>query len=309
MCEMPVFYHKSTLMIVDDDEIVLKAVSKFFQKKFIIKPFINPLECIDYYKNNISALSGRYFIKADVGHEYYNVANYAPVNLDMENIYRLSSDPERHSEISILVVDYNMPGINGIELCNRLSAYPVKKILLTGMASIDIAIDALNKGIIDCYLTKGSENLVDQLNYYVNFLSKKYYDNLTKPILSHLEADNRLPLSDSVFVDYVNKHYLSEKMYEYTLIDKNGSLILIDEDGKVNYLIVHTEKSLHDFIELNDDVCEADSHLKAIKNREKVPFFGVGAECWQFPVTEWDKYFFEPVLLKGRENYYISIIS
>ncbi len=59
-------------------------------------------------------------------------------------------------ELALVVSDYHMPGMNGIELLSqvRKDAPSVTRILLTGAAGLDMALDAVNKGNIFRFLIK-----------------------------------------------------------------------------------------------------------------------------------------------------------
>ena len=64
------------------------------------------------------------------------------------------------SEISIVISDYKMPGLDGLETLNRiLSINPeITRILLTGYATMESAIQATNEGL-DGFLTKPFDNI------------------------------------------------------------------------------------------------------------------------------------------------------
>jgi CheY-like chemotaxis protein len=64
------------------------------------------------------------------------------------NMVHMIYEPSRFNNIAVLVVDYSMPTINGIEFCKQLGDKHVYKILLTAEADSDIAINAFNDGII-----------------------------------------------------------------------------------------------------------------------------------------------------------------
>lgn len=68
---------------------------------------------------------------------------------------------QHRSEISIVISDYKMPGLDGLETLARIvSINPeVTRILLTGYATMDSAIRATNEGI-DGFLTKPFDNVV-----------------------------------------------------------------------------------------------------------------------------------------------------
>ena len=67
---------------------------------------------------------------------------------------------QRLSEISIVISDYKMPGLDGLETLNRiLSINPeITRILLTGYATMESAIQATNEGL-DGFLTKPFDNV------------------------------------------------------------------------------------------------------------------------------------------------------
>lgn len=57
---------------------------------------------------------------------------------------------------AVVISDYRMPFINGIELFSRILAMDVhvQRIMLTGHAELQMAIDAVNHGKINAFLTK-----------------------------------------------------------------------------------------------------------------------------------------------------------
>jgi CheY-like chemotaxis protein len=46
----------------------------------------------------------------------------------------------------VLVVDYSMPQMNGVEVCEALRHLPCKKILFTGAADEKVAVERLQSG-------------------------------------------------------------------------------------------------------------------------------------------------------------------
>jgi response regulator RpfG family c-di-GMP phosphodiesterase len=77
-----------------------------------------------------------------------------------------TTSPERARElldggrIDLLIADIDMPGINGLELVAhvRRTRPAVVRILLTGDASLESAMDAINRGEVHRYFTKPWRN-------------------------------------------------------------------------------------------------------------------------------------------------------
>jgi CheY-like chemotaxis protein len=61
-------------------------------------------------------------------------ADQCNVALDLERIYRIAEQRQRFATPSVLVVDYSMPQMNGLEFCAAVAHLPCKKILFTGAA-------------------------------------------------------------------------------------------------------------------------------------------------------------------------------
>jgi len=309
MFTLPIFYHTSTLITVDDDDLILKSLALLFKNRFMVMPFHQPKECIKFFDSYRSPLSKTTLLQSCTEHEQYDSPYRSFINFDMTQLHLENNKHERKNEISVMIVDYNMPGMNGIELCKILRTIPVKKILLTGEASLNEAVAAFNDKVIDCFIRKDSPSLAHQIQHYVKNLSLQYYREQTNALCSHLEANGMIPLSDPIFAQHFSEWCASESIQEYTLIDRNGSLMAMNNDDQASYFIVHTDQSLDAFLELNDDVNDAEPFLQDIKQRKLIPFFGTGKECWEFQPNEWQPYLYPPTVLNGREKYYWAIVK
>ena len=126
----------------------------------------------------------------------------------------------------------------------------------------------------------------------------------TIQLQKHLETDNLLPISDPDFVGFFMEWCSINRIREYFIIDHNGNFLTIDENGKAQFFIVHTERTLNNFVDLNADTVESKLLIEAAKTREKIPFFGEKKESWEVEHSEWHKCFYTPNILKGREKYY-----
>jgi DNA-binding NarL/FixJ family response regulator len=141
---LPLFSHPLTVALIDDDSLFLEAMTALLKENYPLKMFNNPINAVDFFYNYTSLLSSLKLIREDT------------------------------EEIGVIIIDHNMPGMNGIEVCRKLKLLPIKKILLTGEGSDKFAIDALSEGVIDCFLRKDSLSLPEDINLNLKLLIQEY---------------------------------------------------------------------------------------------------------------------------------------
>ncbi|GFK92849.1 Hydrogenase transcriptional regulatory protein hupR1 [Fundidesulfovibrio magnetotacticus] len=113
-----------------------------------------------------------------------------------EALEKITSEGPFH----VVVSDFKMPGMNGVELLTRVKAVSPKsvRVMLTGHADMDVAIDAVNSGSVFRFLTKPCS--MDQLTTAVDAaLEQNRLLNLEKDLLR-----NTLLGSVSVIVEILS---------------------------------------------------------------------------------------------------------
>jgi|GEM_PF-2999604 len=162
-----------------------------------------------------------------------------------------TTDPEdaisiiNHSKYDIVICDYNMPGINGIEVLrhSRQVMPYAARVLMTGHSDINIAISAINEGSIFYYITKpwtteqlstmmqrAKESKIhteDQTYLYVT--SNNITDHLTGTIdkLSTGIDNSKLPLADDEEI-----HLVDIDDILYLTAEAGDVLIIVRDDGR-----------------------------------------------------------------------------
>ena len=308
---LPVFSFPTSIVCVDDNQLFLKSITHQLGKNSnipikSIKTFNSPKECLSFLKDYKSAVSSKDFICGNQSHEIQDHLGYTPINIDFSKLHKLNSE-DVSREISILIIDFDMPGMNGLELCRQLKNFPAKKILLTGRVELSQPVEAFNNGIIDCYLNKESKDLINELAFHIERLSKNYFIDKTRILLEYLDVSNPSHLSDPVFADFFFRLCQKEKTISYCVVDNNGSILMRDQNGNTSYLIVYTKKSLNDFLNTYDD--EEFSEIRAeILNEGKIPFFGIQVNPLKIETSLWRNHLYQWDILNGTELYYWSLV-
>lgn len=310
MSKVPLIYYPTTLYWIDDDELFLESVTHIFKNEYKIKKSSSPRKSLEFFLDYRPYLQKRGLIKARVQDEDYELPNHLPMDIDLNEIRCLLNEEKKFEDIGVLIVDYHMPELTGIELFQKIAHLPIKKILLTGDSDLHKAIDAFNQGIINSYLRKDDPQLDISLLKTIHALSLQYFIDQTSSLLNHIQSDSPLPQSDEIFKALFYDLCQEKSIEEYYLIDKFGSVLLIDRFKKKYYLIIHTDKTLNSFIELYSNVSnEFELFIRGVKNRIKIPFFGLDRNPWDLDLKEWANCFYTPQVLKGLETYYYCLVD
>jgi len=174
------------------------------------------------------------------------------------------------------LIDYDMPGINGLTVCEKIKDSRIKKILLTGVADEQVAINAFNRGLIDYFIRKhdpDSPQLV--LDFTQDAINRFFYD-ATQPAIesvikqsSWINSPLNLPDYRTFFAKLVHEFHI----IEYYLLDISGSFFAIDINGMAIILQTFTSEMLEQQMEdlKNTPYWETlqDSDKETIIKREK----------------------------------------
>ena len=306
---LPLYFYPTTKIFVDDDSSLLQILKVYLSQKYhLVKTFNTVTASKDFFNKYKNSNKNNSLLKIDMDDEYVGTVQRTPINFDVTKISKIAEENDRHEEVSIAVLDYNMPEANGLQLSKEIFDMPMSKILLTGKATQDDIIAAFNESLIDKYLKKGEENFIDNLELAFDELSKKYFERKTRPLLNYLQTENLLPLSDELFIDFFNIYMDKNDVSEYYLIDKQGSFLTINRAGQRQYLVVFTEDNLNDWINEYEQELSSDM-IGLVKKNKYLPFFGVGMEASQIDSSLWAQHFHASEVLNGRETYYWATVT
>ena len=180
------FYHPTSLLVVDDDQNFLNSLEFYFGDEFHCNLYKYPekalLHVLEQEKKRQAA--HLFFSDPDPNGRSINDDENRVILWQSAKILDLLKNSQRFRQNSVGIIDYDMPGMNGLELCRHLQDIPMRKILLTGKTGMDTALKLFNEGIIDCFLMKQQKDLSETLHKEILKLQKKYFkilSDLTNP--------------------------------------------------------------------------------------------------------------------------------
>lgn len=231
------------------------------------------------------------------------------VNLDLAAIHWEVYNPQRFSEISVVVVDYAMPGMNGLEFFKQMENSQVKRILLTGRADERTAVEAFNDGIIDLYIQKQNPNITEVINKSIAKMQFSYFQNMSEIIIKMLSVTSPNCLQDPAFFELFDRIRKENNICEYYLTENSGSFLMLDADGKISYFIVKTEQDLRLHYELAQDNNAPEQILEQLRSGEMIPYFWQIDSMYQGEWNDWSTYLYPAQKAQGQETYYYAVIK
>ncbi|MDH4274038.1 MAG: response regulator [Gammaproteobacteria bacterium] len=295
-------YFPTKVAIVDDDIDYLSHLGLLLDDRLTYDLFTSPSEAL--YKIR-SRESGNQSLAASCFHSLAQVesAKTAGWSIDLRRIHGLVHNAQRFSHFTVLIVDYAMPEMNGIELCRRLAGVPIKKILLTGKADSAVAVEAFNQGLIDQYIRKEDVNIASVLNQVVQRMIDRFFAEacvVPNPALS-AEAPY---LFDQIFIDWFANIRAQQNVVEYYLWGWHllGGYVMVTENGEVKLLMVQTPEHAMAHYEIARDDNISLVTLTKIGKREVIPMIGADGLAWHqrlYPALEIGNY--RCVIVKAQE--------
>ncbi len=154
---LPCCLFPTTFVIVDDDETFLNSLElSLCVAGITVQAFVEPKNALAFINSQQTLdLDDYYTTRVDISdnHSVYDT------QADLSAILKQLHNTERTKRLSVVISDYHMPQINGLQLCTEIKSPSLKKVLLTSVASDYMAVSAFNDGTIDQFIEKGQKAL------------------------------------------------------------------------------------------------------------------------------------------------------
>jgi thioredoxin reductase (NADPH) len=139
----------------------------------------------------------------------------------------------RGDEVAVIVADYRMPGMNGIEFLERaMDLYPTaRRVLLTAYADTGAAIDAINVVDVDHYLLKPWDPPEEKLYPVIDELLSKWQAEDRRPVRVTKVVGHRWSARSSAVREFLARNQVAYRWYDSGEPDGQRLLAAAEADG------------------------------------------------------------------------------
>lgn len=299
------FFYPTTVMFVDDNQRFLTNLGSRLGQPGAYRFFVSPHDALSFLLGRAgpSATSGCVSLFADNP----NPVGDHVIRLDLRSIVRTLLNPARFAEVSVVVINYDMPGINGLELCRQLADLPAKKLLFTGSADEKLAVEAFNEGVIDGFLAKGEPEVFERLAERITDLRARYFADLSRFVDEALSLDSMEFLRDPAFSRFFEGLCRERGVAEYYVSNEPTGLVLVDEEGAVSLLAVQSERQLAQTQEMALELGVEESLVDELAARRAMPVFWWGEGVSEGNPRMWEAHLQPIQPLEG--GYYYALVE
>ena len=306
------YYHPTTVVVLDDDPIFLESFTFRLGERFLCRAFSRSRSALAYIRANMPvpprASRCLHRNSESIAHEDWSPADRT-VTVRPARIRDLVHDEDRFAEVSVLVVDFDMPDIDGLEVCRALNGSPVRRIMLTGKADEKTALAAFNEHIIDGFIIKQDPHATEKVEDAIHRQHNEYFSHITSPLERMLSFETPNILTDSAFSSYFNDIMESYRVVEYYLSAEPPGFFLVRADGSSIFLLVQNEDTLRYHEEMAKDCGAAPRDLLAsLSQRDRQPWFPTAYGYYDITCFSWHRHLY-PAQCIGKGGWYCSLIE
>jgi CheY-like chemotaxis protein len=294
--------HPVSVLFVDDNETFLDSVAHDLRAEGRLITYSVPHKAVEALKQSNEDISS---IVQRVNDNDSDASSYL-VDFRVNQLPQILYNPNRNHFIAVAVIDYDMPGMNGVELATQFTDSPIGKIILTMKGDEKLAVQAFNKHLIDQFIFKTPDSkMYKDLLPAIEALKLRYFDRLSRNITDALGEPFKKLLKSANFQKVFDQVYKESSAIEYYLIDQHGSFLFLDKEANSTWLIVRDDSVIQEQIAYLEDIEVPATTIDQLKDRSKLLFMPADEDA-DNPSETLSEYLFDAKKLSDDRYYSVA---
>jgi CheY-like chemotaxis protein len=231
------------------------------------------------------------------------------IEFDVALIEEEVNSVERFHRTSVVVVDYAMPAMNGLEFCEKITDPYVKKLLLTGAADEKLAVRAFNDGLIDRFILKNQPDSLDLMLRFVDELQIAHFQRQQTILAAALSLNPPPFIYDPTLLDEIERLAHRHSFIEHYLVGDPPGYLLLTSSGEIQRLMVMDEREFAVQTERAGRYAAPEELLSAMQAHRKIVCVYeslLGDHAADYP---WHEFAFDTWPVEGASTWWLALIS
>ncbi|MFM0643008.1 response regulator [Paraburkholderia bryophila] len=260
----PPVFHPATVVFVDDNDSYLDALRRFFPDTSTNLFFSRPQTALAFIRQHARENSLE-FASASACLSETGIERLVETSAERDLLARGA----RFAEVAAVVVDYDMPGMSGVEFLASIAHLRCAKVLLTGVADETVAVKAFNAGIVDLYLRKTDTDSANRLVHFLNDAKNRHCSEGGWLAL----GENGLTYCDPRTKKVIGEVVAAHGIVEYYWRPEQNAILMFDRAGNPSVFVAWAE---NDWISQGEIVADESGPVELLRQmavREAMPLF------------------------------------
>ena len=303
------FHFPTTVAFVDDSLQFLSNLSLQLDSRLAFRLFQSPFAALVALNGASQAPPAAERFFSLYRHRGDKSVSRHVIDVSLDMIHREVHNEHRFEQVSVVVVDYDMPEIDGLEFCRSLKNRAIKKILLTGKADEQTAVRAFNEKTIDRFIRKQDDDVMTQLNRAIADLQREHFEQVEHMLADALSVGSHLFLRDPAFAERFGEISLGLGIVEHYLCCAPDGILMLDMGGAAHLLIVQTEDMMRGHYEIAYDQEAPEELLARLRGGRALPYFWKTAGHYSPIYQDWESFLHPASEFKGRNWYLYTVVK
>lgn len=294
------YFFPTKVILLDDQESFLQSCSLLLDENICYDLHSSPKKVVElvHKENKNRDLFYKKYLHNEEGEFVYT----------FETLKQIINSEDRFKIVSVIVMDHDMPEMNGFEVCEKIDP-SIRKILLTGVADEKQAIEAFNEGLIHGFISKKDLDIKRKLNEQIKKLQTSYFK---KTLNLYLEM---VPLEEKIFFENLNITELFQsileknEIIEYYFIKEKKGFLLISKEGKQLFLKILHQQNIRAHLEIADDENAPKELLQYLESNQWIPYFPTPDGFYNSEIKDWKSHLFPSQQINHEKELYYHILE
>ena len=201
-----------------------------------------------------------------------------------------------------------MPEMDGLTFCQNIKDPNIGKILLTGVADQETAIQAFNEGLIDRFVMKSDHEALSKALEYASHLQTQYFIESQNSLISG--SGKLSPIfENSELLSALAQKFAEHKIVEHYLATHPLGYHCMDAKGNALRVVIANEQSISKQKDIATMFNAPNTVVQQLEGRESLAYFFESPDDYdQDEIYPWDS-FLAPALHIANDDWYLAVFK